>query len=112
MPTVETLVVLWDGRGSPPTAPYENSYAWSMGMRDGKVVDGTAVDDTISFDELWDARRAPQLSSAGHASTLRPGRRRAAMSPLTCLRPSIGVKVFTLGGGVLRRRTRCVRCHA
>lgn len=43
--------------GRPGTAndgkPYENSYAWFMKMRDGKVVDGTAFYDSISFDEFW-----------------------------------------------------------
>jgi ketosteroid isomerase-like protein len=31
----------------------ENSYAWFMQMRDGKVIDGTAFYDSISFNELW-----------------------------------------------------------
>ena len=33
--------------------PYENSYAWIMRLRDGKVVDGTAFYDSISFNDLW-----------------------------------------------------------
>jgi ketosteroid isomerase-like protein len=50
----ETVVVLWDGRGvANDGVPYENSYAWFMRMKDGKVVDGTAFFDSISFNDLW-----------------------------------------------------------
>jgi ketosteroid isomerase-like protein len=39
----DTVIVLCDGRGiANDGKPYENSYAWFMKMRDGKVVDGTA----------------------------------------------------------------------
>jgi ketosteroid isomerase-like protein len=50
----DTVIVLWDGRGMANDGqPYENSYAWFMRMRDGKVVDGTAFFDSISFNDLW-----------------------------------------------------------
>jgi uncharacterized protein len=50
----ETVIVLWDGRGvANDGAPYENSYAWFMTLKDGLVVDGTAFFDSISFTELW-----------------------------------------------------------
>jgi len=50
----DTVIVLWDGRGiANDGLPYENSYAWFLRMRDGKVVDGTAFFDSIAFDELW-----------------------------------------------------------
>jgi uncharacterized protein len=50
----DTVVVVWDGRGvANDGRPYENSYAWIMALRDGKVVDGTAFYDSISFDDLW-----------------------------------------------------------
>jgi ketosteroid isomerase-like protein len=50
----DTVIVLWDPRGiANDRKPYENSYAWLMKMRDGKVVDGTAFYDSISFNELW-----------------------------------------------------------
>ena len=56
----ETVIVLWDGRGvANDGQPYENTYAWFMRMRDGRVVDGTAFYDSISFNDLW-ARVAPQ----------------------------------------------------
>jgi uncharacterized protein len=50
----DTVVVLWDGHGvANDGKPYENSYAWIMTLRDGKVVDGTAFYDSISFNDLW-----------------------------------------------------------
>ena len=50
----DTVVVVWDGRGvANDGSPYANSYAWIMRLRDGKVVDGTAFYDSISFNELW-----------------------------------------------------------
>ena len=50
----DTVVVLWDGRGiTNDGTPYENTYAWFMKLRDGKVVDGTAFYDSISFNDLW-----------------------------------------------------------
>ena len=48
-----TVIVLWDGRGiAKDGRPYENSYAWFMTLRDGRVVDGTAFYDSISFIDL------------------------------------------------------------
>jgi uncharacterized protein len=56
----DTVIVLWDGRGiANDGQPYENSYAWFMKLRDGKVVDGTAFFDSISFNDLW-TRVAPE----------------------------------------------------
>jgi uncharacterized protein len=56
----DTVIVLWDGRGiANDGRPYENSYAWFMKLRDGKVVDGTAFYDSISFNDLW-TRVAPK----------------------------------------------------
>ncbi|WP_129789217.1 nuclear transport factor 2 family protein [Promicromonospora panici] len=52
--TTGTVVVLWDGRGTTTAGTtYENTYAWIMRLRDGLVVDGTALYDSIAFDELW-----------------------------------------------------------
>jgi ketosteroid isomerase-like protein len=56
----DTVIVLWDGEGvANDGAPYKNSYAWFMAMRDGKVIDGTAFYDSISFNDLW-ARVRPR----------------------------------------------------
>ena len=50
----DTVIVIWDGRGiANDGRPYENSYAWIMKLDNGKVVDGTAFFDSISFDDLW-----------------------------------------------------------
>src|SRR4051795_5973583 len=50
----DTVIVVWDGRGvAIDGRAYENSYAWFMRMRDGKVVDGTAFYDSLSFNDLW-----------------------------------------------------------
>jgi uncharacterized protein len=50
----DTVIVLWDGRGTAKDGrPYENSYVWFMKLRDGKVIDGTAFYDSISFNDLW-----------------------------------------------------------
>jgi ketosteroid isomerase-like protein len=50
----DTVVVVWDGRGvANDGVPYANSYAWVMRLRDGKVVDGTAFFDSLSFNDLW-----------------------------------------------------------
>jgi ketosteroid isomerase-like protein len=55
----DTVVVLWDGHGiANDGRPYDNSYAWIMKLHDGKVVDGTAFYDSISFNDLW-SRVAP-----------------------------------------------------
>jgi ketosteroid isomerase-like protein len=50
----DTVIVLWDGRGiANDGQPYENSYAWFLVVHEGKVIDGTAFYDSISFNELW-----------------------------------------------------------
>jgi uncharacterized protein len=49
-----TVVVVWEGRGTTTAGTtYDNTYAWIMTLRDGKVVDGTAFYDSIAFNELW-----------------------------------------------------------
>ena len=51
----DDVIVVWDGRGAANDGkPYENSYAWFLTMKDGKVVDGTAFYDSISFNDLWE----------------------------------------------------------
>ena len=50
----DTVIVLWDGRGiANDGQPYENSYAWVMKLHNGKVIDGTALYDSLSFNDLW-----------------------------------------------------------
>ena len=52
----DTVVVLWDGEGETiKGTPYRNTYTWSMTLDDeGRIVDGTAFYDSISFNELWE----------------------------------------------------------
>jgi ketosteroid isomerase-like protein len=46
----DAVLVLWDGRGTARDGkPYENSYAWYLVMRDGKVIEGTAFFDAIAL---------------------------------------------------------------
>jgi ketosteroid isomerase-like protein len=50
-----TVAVVWDGRGTTTAGTtYHNTYAWFMTLSGGKVIDGTAFDDSIAFNELWD----------------------------------------------------------
>lgn len=50
----DTVVVLWDGEGTTIDGTgYANTYAWFLRLREGKVVDGVALYDSIAFDELW-----------------------------------------------------------
>jgi ketosteroid isomerase-like protein len=49
----DTVIVLWDARGiAIDGKPYENTYAFFMQMRDRKVVELTALTDSISLNEL------------------------------------------------------------
>jgi ketosteroid isomerase-like protein len=49
-----TVIVLWDGQGTTTAGTtYQNTYAWFMTLRDGKIIDGTAFYDSIAFNELW-----------------------------------------------------------
>ena len=53
-PDGDTVIVVWDGRGvANDGETYENSYAWIMKMDKGKVIDGTAFYDSISFNDLF-----------------------------------------------------------
>ena len=48
-----TVIVLWDGRGiAIDGKPYENTYAFFMQLRDGKVADVTALTDSIPLNDL------------------------------------------------------------
>jgi ketosteroid isomerase-like protein len=53
----DRVVVLWDGEGETIAGTtYRNTYAWFMTVNSsGKIVDGTAFYDSISFNELWES---------------------------------------------------------
>jgi ketosteroid isomerase-like protein len=54
----DTVIVLWDGRGiAIDGKAYENTYAFFMQMRDGKVIDMTALTDSISLNDLMERVR-------------------------------------------------------
>lgn len=55
----DRVVVLWDGEGTTTIGTtYRNTYAWFMTVDDdGKIADGIAFYDSISFNELWDTVR-------------------------------------------------------
>jgi|SRR5579875_2045589 len=57
----DQVVVLWDGEGGTIAGTtYRNTYAWFMTLDDrGRIIDGTAFYDSISFDELWETVTPP-----------------------------------------------------
>ena len=65
----DTVIVFWDGGGTTVVdTTYRNTYVWIMTLRDGKVVDGTAFYDSISFNQLWEidpADASPPDGTAG-----------------------------------------------
>lgn len=72
-----TVIVLWDGRGTTTAGTvYENTYAWFMTLRGGKVIDGTAFYDSIAFNRLWEIPPRTARSSADAA----PSAPRAAIT--------------------------------
>jgi len=50
----DTVIVLFDATGTARDGqPYVNTYAWFLGMADGKVVRASAFFDSIAFNDLW-----------------------------------------------------------
>jgi ketosteroid isomerase-like protein len=50
----DTVIVLWDGAAMARDGrSYENTYSWYLKMRDGKIINATALYDPIAFDDLW-----------------------------------------------------------
>jgi uncharacterized protein len=50
----DTVIVLFDGHAMANDGkPYDNTYAWFLKMRDGKVMDATAFFDSILFNDFW-----------------------------------------------------------
>lgn len=51
----DTVVALFDAAGTARDGePYENTYAWFLELRDGKIVKATAFFDSIAFNDLWE----------------------------------------------------------
>jgi ketosteroid isomerase-like protein len=50
----DMVIVLWDGEGiAHDGAPYDNTYAWFLQMRDGLAIEVKAFFDSIAFNDLW-----------------------------------------------------------
>ena len=50
----DVVIVLWDGAGTARDGqPYQNSYAWFLQMRDGRIASAIAFFDTTEFNDLW-----------------------------------------------------------
>jgi hypothetical protein len=60
----DTVIVLFDAQGAAQDGlPYENSYAWFLDLRDGRIINAIAFFDSIQFNDLW-RRVKPQTESA------------------------------------------------
>ncbi|HET7883040.1 MAG TPA: nuclear transport factor 2 family protein [Acetobacteraceae bacterium] len=58
----DTVIVFFDARGTVRDGkPYVNTYAWFLGMRDGKIVEASAFFDSIVFNDFW-SRVQPYLA--------------------------------------------------
>jgi ketosteroid isomerase-like protein len=54
----DTVIVFFDASGTAKDgAPYTNTYAWFLQLRDGRIVAASAFFDSIAFNDLW--RRVP-----------------------------------------------------
>ena len=50
----DSVIVRFDARGTARDGrPYENSHAWFLEMKAGRIVRATAYFDSIEFDALW-----------------------------------------------------------
>lgn len=50
----DTVVAFFDAAGvARDGKPYENTYAWFLRLRDGKIVEAHAFFDAHAFDDLW-----------------------------------------------------------
>lgn len=55
----DTIIVFFDASGTALDGkPYENTYAWFLEMRSGKIVRASAFFDSIEFNDFW-GRIAP-----------------------------------------------------
>jgi hypothetical protein len=84
------VIVLWDGRGiATDGQPYENTYAFFMQMRDGKVIDVTAL-----FRQHFVQRplgTSPARRVSGFATAANGDRACSApTSPSTSTQPPVG----------------------
>jgi ketosteroid isomerase-like protein len=56
----DTVIALWDGTARASDGqPYNNTYAWFMRFKDGRIVDVVAFFDTGELVDLWNRVPAP-----------------------------------------------------
>lgn len=54
----DTVIVFFDGHGvARDGTPYDNTYAWFLDLRDGRIVKAVAFYDSVEFNDFW--RRVP-----------------------------------------------------
>ena len=59
----DMVIVLWEGAGMARDGKsYENTYSWYLQMKNGKIVNATAFDDSIAFNDLWKRVRPGRLN--------------------------------------------------
>lgn len=50
----DTVIIFFDAKGTARDGiPYENTYAWFLELRDGKIAKASAFFDSIAFNDLW-----------------------------------------------------------
>jgi uncharacterized protein len=50
----DTVIVFFDASGTArDNLPYQNTYAWFLDIRDGKVTKASAFFDSIAFNDFW-----------------------------------------------------------
>lgn len=50
----DTVIVFFDASGTARDgAPYANTYAWFLQLRDGRITHASAFFDSIAFNDLW-----------------------------------------------------------
>ena len=50
----DTVIVFFDASGTARDGrPYTNTYAWFLGLENGKVVKASAFFDSIVFNDFW-----------------------------------------------------------
>jgi uncharacterized protein len=61
----DTVIVLFDASATAVDGkPYDNTYAWFLDMRNGKIVKATAFFDALEFNDLW--RRVQPAAETRH----------------------------------------------
>lgn len=58
----DMVIALWDGKATGADgSAYDNTYAWFMKVKDGRIVNVLAFFDSITLAELWERIPAPAV---------------------------------------------------